>query len=134
LRNYGGFTWWYNSSVERAAANKGKVLYESPSSDVDLAAWGIPDDQYYRTVAAVPDMSPDFEVDLVDPERYRGLKFERATFKVGTPNPYGRCILSVKIYLDTSVYDRPFDDQTQPRIWLATLSFAAIMQMIEAES
>ena len=38
----------------------------------------------------------------------------------------------MKIYLDTSVYNRPFDDQTQPRIWLETLAFAVIMQMIEA--
>ncbi len=38
----------------------------------------------------------------------------------------------MKIYLDTSVYNRPFDDQTQPRIWLETLAFAVIMQIIEA--
>ena len=37
------------------------------------------------------------------------------------------------IYLDTSVYNRPFDDQTQPRIWLETLAFAVVLQMIEAE-
>jgi hypothetical protein len=40
----------------------------------------------------------------------------------------------VKVYLDTSVYNRPFDDQTQPRIWLETLAFAVILQMIEAGS
>jgi len=38
----------------------------------------------------------------------------------------------VKIYLDTSVYNRPFDDQTQPRIWLETLSLALILQLVEA--
>ena len=38
----------------------------------------------------------------------------------------------MKIYLDTSVYNRPFDDQTQPRIWLETLAFAVILQMIES--
>lgn len=38
----------------------------------------------------------------------------------------------MKIYLDTSVYNRPFDDQTQPRIWLETLSLALILQWIEA--
>jgi predicted nucleic acid-binding protein len=38
----------------------------------------------------------------------------------------------MKIYLDTSVYNRPFDDQSQPRIWLETLAFAVILQMIEA--
>lgn len=40
----------------------------------------------------------------------------------------------MKVYLDTSVYNRPFDDQTQPRIWLETLAFALILQMIEAGS
>jgi len=40
----------------------------------------------------------------------------------------------VKVYLDTNVYNRPFDDQTQPRIWLETLAFAVILQMIEAET
>ena len=40
----------------------------------------------------------------------------------------------MKVYLDTSVYNRPFDDQTQPRIWLETLAFAVILQMIEAGS
>ena len=38
----------------------------------------------------------------------------------------------MKIYLDTSVYNRPFDDQTQPRIWLETLALALILQLIEA--
>lgn len=37
-----------------------------------------------------------------------------------------------RIYLDTSVYNRPFDDQTQPRIWLETLAFAMILQMVES--
>lgn len=39
-----------------------------PASDIDLAAWGIPDAQYYRAVAAVTGISSDFKVDLVDPE------------------------------------------------------------------
>ena len=38
----------------------------------------------------------------------------------------------VRIYLDTSVYNRPFDDQQQPRIWLETMAFSVILQMIEA--
>jgi len=37
----------------------------------------------------------------------------------------------IRIYLDTSVYNRPFDDQTQPRIRLETLAFAAILQSVE---
>jgi len=40
----------------------------------------------------------------------------------------------IRVYLDTCVYNRPFDDQTQPRIWLETLAFSVIMQMVEAKS
>ena len=43
----------------------------SPWSDIDIAAWGIPADQFYRAVAAVTGISPDFQVDLVDPEDCR---------------------------------------------------------------
>ncbi len=39
----------------------------------------------------------------------------------------------MKIYLDTSVYNRPFDDQLQPRIWLETMAFFMILQLIEKE-
>mgnify|MGYP001553428606 CR=1 FL=1 len=39
----------------------------------------------------------------------------------------------MKIYLDTSVYNRPFDDQIQPRIWLETMAFFMILQLIETE-
>lgn len=39
--------------------------------------------------------------------------------------------MSIRIYLDTSVYNRPFDDQSQPRIWLETLALSVILQMIE---
>ncbi len=38
-----------------------------------------------------------------------------------------------KIYLDTSVYNRPFDDQSQPRICIETLSFVAILEMIQTD-
>jgi len=37
-----------------------------------------------------------------------------------------------RIYLDTSVYNRPFDDLSQPRIWLEALAFAIILQMVES--
>lgn len=37
-------------------------------SDIDLAAWRIAAVQYYRAVAAVTGISPDFEVNLVVPE------------------------------------------------------------------
>jgi predicted nucleic acid-binding protein len=38
----------------------------------------------------------------------------------------------IRIYLDTSAYQRPFDDQTQPRIFLESQAVVMILQMIEA--
>lgn len=38
----------------------------------------------------------------------------------------------MKLYLDNSVLNRPFDDQRQPRIWLETLSFGLVLRLIEA--
>ncbi|MBT4502923.1 MAG: nucleotidyltransferase domain-containing protein [Gemmatimonadetes bacterium] len=35
-------------------------------SDIDIAAWGIPDRYFFRAVAAVTGMSADFSIDLVD--------------------------------------------------------------------
>jgi hypothetical protein len=35
------------------------------------------------------------------------------------------------VYLDNSALNRPFDDQTQPRIWLETLAVSLILQMTE---
>lgn len=44
-------------------------------SDIDLAAWGIPPDRFYAAVAAVTGLSPDFKIDLIDPDTCRpGLK------------------------------------------------------------
>lgn len=37
-----------------------------PWSDIDLAAWGVASDQYYRGVAALSGISSDFKIDLVD--------------------------------------------------------------------
>ena len=37
-------------------------------SDIDLAAWGIPPDSFYRAVAVVTGLSTEFEVELVAPE------------------------------------------------------------------
>lgn len=37
-----------------------------------------------------------------------------------------------KVYLDTSAYNRPFDDQTQPKIFLGSQAVVIILQMIEA--
>ena len=38
-----------------------------------------------------------------------------------------------RIYLDTSTYNRPFDDQTQPKIFLESQAVVIILQMIEAK-
>jgi hypothetical protein len=38
----------------------------------------------------------------------------------------------IRVYLDTSAYQRPFDDQTQPRIFLESQAVVMILQMIEA--
>lgn len=43
----------------------------APWSDVDLAAWGVPDERFYQAVAAVTALSSTFKVDLVDPEACR---------------------------------------------------------------
>ena len=40
----------------------------TPWSDIDLAAWGIPPDSFYKAVAAVTGISPEFKVDVVAPE------------------------------------------------------------------
>lgn len=37
-----------------------------------------------------------------------------------------------RVYLDTSVYNRPFDDQTQPKIFLETQAVILILQLVEA--
>jgi predicted nucleic acid-binding protein len=37
----------------------------------------------------------------------------------------------IKIYLDTSVYNRLFDDQSQPKIFLETQAVVLLFQMIE---
>lgn len=39
--------------------------------------------------------------------------------------------MTIRLYLDTSVYNRPFDDQSQPRIWLEALAFSLILEYIE---
>jgi len=39
----------------------------------------------------------------------------------------------MKVYLDKCIYNRPFDDQTQPRIWLETMTFTMILQMTESQ-
>ncbi|MEB3289817.1 MAG: PIN domain-containing protein [Leptolyngbya sp.] len=36
--------------------------------------------------------------------------------------------------MDTSAYNRPFDDQTQPKIFLETQAVVIILQMVEAKA
>ncbi len=38
-----------------------------------------------------------------------------------------------RVYLDTSISNRPFDDQTQPKIFLETQAIILILQMVEAQ-
>ena len=39
----------------------------------------------------------------------------------------------IRVYLDTSIYNRPFDDQTKPKIHLETQAVIVILQMIESK-
>ncbi len=39
----------------------------------------------------------------------------------------------IRVYLDTSIYNRPFDDQTQPKIFLETQAVILILQMVEVQ-
>jgi predicted nucleotidyltransferase len=43
----------------------------TPWSDVDLAAWGMSRDVFYRAVALVTGLSQEFEIDLLAPEDCR---------------------------------------------------------------
>lgn len=40
-------------------------------SDIDLAVWGIAPDKFFSAVAAVTGLSPDFRIDLVEPDTCR---------------------------------------------------------------
>lgn len=40
-------------------------------SDIDLAAWGIAPDKFFSAVADVTGLSPDFKIDLVEPDACR---------------------------------------------------------------
>lgn len=39
-----------------------------------------------------------------------------------------------RVYLDTSTYNRPFDDQTQPKIFLETQAVVIVLQMVEVKA
>lgn len=38
---------------------------------------------------------------------------------------------SKRIYLDNCVYNRPFDDQSQRRIFLETMAFIILLELVE---
>jgi predicted nucleotidyltransferase len=38
-------------------------------SDIDLAVWGLPEKDYFRAVATLLDVEPDFSIDLVEGQR-----------------------------------------------------------------
>lgn len=40
-------------------------------SDIDLAVWGIPAEQFYQAVSVATGLSEEFAVDLVDPDDCR---------------------------------------------------------------
>lgn len=52
-------------------------------SDIDLAAWDIPPDQFYAAVFALNDLSPSFKVDLVDPQRCQSESIKQAIQREG---------------------------------------------------
>ncbi len=45
-----------------------RTKFFSQWSDIDLAAWGIAPDKYFSAVAVVTGLSPDFKIDLVEPD------------------------------------------------------------------
>ena len=46
-------------------------------SDIDIAVWGLPNDQYFRASSIASDISGLFKVDLVDFESCKGVFRER---------------------------------------------------------
>ena len=53
-------------------------------SDVDLAAWGIPPERFYRAAAAITEIDPSIHLDLIDadhcPDRFRArLMFSKVS-------------------------------------------------------
>jgi predicted nucleotidyltransferase len=44
-------------------------LWFSPTSDIDLAAWNVSDEDYFVAVAKLQDLATDFKIDLIAMER-----------------------------------------------------------------
>lgn len=40
-------------------------------SDIDIAARGIPNDVFYKAIGEIISLSPDFKIDVIDPEECR---------------------------------------------------------------
>ena len=60
--------WRFGATRVVAFGSLARRDWFTPWSDIDLAAWDIPPDSFYRAVAAVAGLSPEFKVDLVAPE------------------------------------------------------------------
>jgi uncharacterized protein len=52
-------------------------------SDIDLAAWGIPPRRFYGAIAALNKLSPDINVDLIDPQRCQSLSVQQSIQQEG---------------------------------------------------
>ncbi len=44
-------------------------MWFSPTSDIDLAAWNIADEDYFIAVAKLQDLATEFKIDLIAMER-----------------------------------------------------------------
>jgi predicted nucleotidyltransferase len=51
-------------------------LWFTQWSDIDLAAWGIPPDKFYRAAGTIAELTSDFKIDVVDPETCRAAVLE----------------------------------------------------------
>lgn len=52
-------------------------------SDIDLAAWDIPPEQFYGAIAALNKLSPDINVDLIDPQRCQSVSVQHSIQREG---------------------------------------------------
>jgi uncharacterized protein len=52
-------------------------------SDIDLAAWDISPERFYTAIFALNELSPDFKVDLVDPQRCHVESLKQAIQREG---------------------------------------------------
>jgi len=65
----------------------GSLVHEmwfSPTSDIDLAAWDIADEDYFTAVAKLQDLAPEFKIDLVVMERCKS-RLRKVIEREGVP-------------------------------------------------